>query len=200
MNTQFDGNVVYRPPSPTLNQTNGRLPYHWDGECHLVFNEELSYSPRTEEQKMLEQADSMDFELGPDFDLGPDIPFNMMDDYMSCESESLGSAVTSSTANSIATILEPKISTAPRSAMSLDAQLDFIMETTKKPPKAMPMEKKCKRSRKTPEQLMILGEALKDLEQGQTMGKKQVAEIATKTGLTEMKVYKWFWDRGYKLQ
>ena len=188
-----------RPSSPTLNHTTGHLPYHWDGECHLVVNDAFySYFPHTPEKKALDLDDNMDFDL--DFDMKYE-PMDAVEDYMTCESKSLASTnVSASTAGSIATILEPKTFRSGTSGKSLDAQLDFIMETTKKPPKALPNEKKNKRSRKTPEQLLILGEALKELENGHSMGKKQVAEMAVKTGLTEMKVYKWFWDRGYKLQ
>eukprot|EP00826_Nyctotherus_ovalis_P047781 TRINITY_DN5544_c0_g1_i4.p3 TRINITY_DN5544_c0_g1~~TRINITY_DN5544_c0_g1_i4.p3 ORF type:complete len:142 (+),score=58.43 TRINITY_DN5544_c0_g1_i4:49-474(+) len=140
--------------------------------------------------------DLNDVNLAVDFDMG----YEQVEDHVSCESGSLASTgITESTAGTLAAVLEPR-PVINRPALSLNAQLDFIMETTKKPSKAAKHERKCKRSRKTQEQLALLEEVLDGLRGGQSIGKKQVMELANRTGLTETKVYKWFWDRGYKLQ
>jgi hypothetical protein len=80
-----------------------------------------------------------------------------------------------------------------QSIYTLDAQLDFIMETTKKYQK--PREKYQKRNRKTSKQLKIL---IDELGNEQNASKSQIKEVATKTGLTELQVYKWYWDRKAK--
>eukprot|EP00826_Nyctotherus_ovalis_P050564 TRINITY_DN6210_c0_g1_i8.p1 TRINITY_DN6210_c0_g1~~TRINITY_DN6210_c0_g1_i8.p1 ORF type:complete len:210 (+),score=49.85 TRINITY_DN6210_c0_g1_i8:291-920(+) len=196
MDNIFEAGVHSRPLSPSSPSSNGRLPYHWDGESHLIVNEDFySFAPRTPEDKELDENDEMDF------DIELDEPLELMEDCADFESESKASTnVTASTSSAVASILEPRPLPLVKPVMTLEAQLDFIMETTKKPPKVLVPEKKCRRNRKTPLQLLVLTEALQKLEKGQHMGKKQVVEMAVETGLTEMKVYKWFWDHGYKLQ
>eukprot|EP00826_Nyctotherus_ovalis_P043415 TRINITY_DN456_c0_g1_i8.p2 TRINITY_DN456_c0_g1~~TRINITY_DN456_c0_g1_i8.p2 ORF type:complete len:196 (-),score=71.61 TRINITY_DN456_c0_g1_i8:238-825(-) len=195
MNSQFDANTGFRSSSPSSNPGSSYLPYHWDGECHLILNNGFySEFPQTPEEKMVDPMNELDFDI--------ETPYDLIEDYSNCESESMSTGATATTSQAVATILEPKSCSSDISLMSLDAQLDFIMESTKRIPKPslLTNEKKCKRSRKTPEQLAVLKKALEELKRGETMGKQQVVEMAHKTGLTEMKVYKWFWDKGFKLQ
>ena len=194
MDKLFDIDKELRSASSSVNS---QLPYSWDGECHLVVNNGFHANfPNTPEKKKIDIQDEVNFDLGLDI---PDISHEPMEDYINCESGSMVSTDVTPARGTMAGILGAKTSS-NKPSISLNAQLEFIMQTTKKPPKAAPPEKKCKRSRKTKKQLDIMKDALSELEQGQGMEKKQVVEIATKTGLSEVKVYKWFWDRGHKLQ
>ena len=189
MNNQFEENLG-------TTQNDQFLPYQWDGECHLVMNDNFySYIPHSPIDNISDLSKDIDFDI--DFDQ----PYEKMEDYNKCEVKSATSTeLSTGTTGTMASMMSTKSAPTSKPSQSLDAQLDFIMESTKKLPKPLPHEKKCTRSRKTPEQLQVLAEALRNLQIGQNIDKRQVSEISKKTKLSEMKVYKWFWDRGYKLQ
>jgi len=200
MNSQFNANMELNH-SRSSSPTNGQLPYHWDGECHLVVNNEFySGLPHTLE-KSSDVNDSIDFDLGLDmYYEAVNIEPEPMGDYVSYETESVASTGVTAPSGLVVNMMESKSAIEDEDSLSLDAQLNFIMECTKKPPKTVSSVRKYKRSRKTPEQLAVLRNMLKTLDKGKSIGKNLVTEIAAKTGLPEMKVYKWFWDHGFKQQ
>ena len=185
--------------SETTNPPDTHLSYCWDGECHLVVNNNFySYLPHSPEDNIMDTLQEPEVGL---LDLSVN-PCGLMDDIMSCpdyDSESVSSSKSLSESTT-GTVHCSKSASGATYNKSLDMQLDFIMESTKKPPKPQPPEKKYVRSRKTKKQLDVLTKELKNLKEGQNITKEKVANISLKTGLQEMKVYKWFWDRGYKLQ
>eukprot|EP00826_Nyctotherus_ovalis_P044964 TRINITY_DN490_c0_g1_i2.p1 TRINITY_DN490_c0_g1~~TRINITY_DN490_c0_g1_i2.p1 ORF type:complete len:218 (-),score=45.07 TRINITY_DN490_c0_g1_i2:18-671(-) len=158
------------------------LSSHWDEDYHLVLDDNFYIPPIP------------NFEAEPVEEIGLNIEsenmLEMMEDIPRFETESEVSTVASgSTTASL-----PAISIVLHFD-SLDAQLDFIMETTKK--HAKPLERKHRRSRKTPQQLKILIDELGDT--SQNADKAKIKEVAAKVGLTELQVYKWYWDRKSKI-
>ncbi len=176
------------------------LPYHWDGECHLVVNDHFySHSPHSPQSPQSKPAALMD---DLDFDVNFVTPFEKMDDcYPPCETQSVAapSEASGSTAASFPEfeVPLPKAEPIRSKPQTLDAQLDFIMETSKKHAKVHVAEKKHKRNRKTPEQLDILAGEMETV-QKMNFDKEKIREIAGKTGLSEIQVYKWYWDRRTK--
>jgi len=77
----------------------------------------------------------------------------------------------------------------------LENQLEFIMGRCKRTSKDNQKNKKTKRNRKTQQQLDILSEEFK---KDRDFGKARVRMLGEKTGLSEMQVYKWFWDHNEK--
>lgn len=167
-------------PPPTL-------PYHWDGECHLVANDRRSsHSP--DERPSVFQDD-------PDFDV--DCAFDKMDTGLeeiksvsTMESDSIPQPV--APAAEYRPVFETTVLPASMKMHSLDTQLDFIMVSSKKYSRVPANERKRKRSRKTQAQLDVLIQELGDV---QTVDKDKMKDIAQRTGLKEIQVYKWFWDR-----
>ena len=75
--------------------------------------------------------------------------------------------------------------------LSLNEKLEVIIESTKYKTKQMKQEKKCKRNRKTKDQLAALRN---ELLTGKEVTKERINELAKETGLTTIQIYKWFWD------
>ena len=78
----------------------------------------------------------------------------------------------------------------------LEAQLDFIIESTKKHPKARNGGIKRVKAHKKPEQLAVLHSQFGDLT---TITRDQIRAVARQTGLKEVQVYKWTWDQRRKV-
>ena len=194
MNEQM--NIGTDSPSYGMNG-DSVLPYHWDGECQLVLNDNFYVQPQTyQEDDPLENLN---------FEIESNIPFEKMEDSPKAEtpkSENIlmetikaeTSSVVSSEASG-ASIISSSTIHSMQSLQSLDSQLDFIMETTKKHKKAH--DKGHRRNRKTPAQLKTLLEELGDATQNPD--KSKIKSAAEKTGLTELQVYKWYWDRKSKI-
>eukprot|EP00826_Nyctotherus_ovalis_P048988 TRINITY_DN5847_c0_g1_i1.p1 TRINITY_DN5847_c0_g1~~TRINITY_DN5847_c0_g1_i1.p1 ORF type:complete len:185 (+),score=31.77 TRINITY_DN5847_c0_g1_i1:140-694(+) len=89
--------------------------------------------------------------------------------------------------------LSPKFSKFP--GTTLIDKLDAIMESTKKKVKVMRSEAKCKRRRKTKEQLGVLNV---ELQKNTHISNKRIHEISNETGLSKLQVYKWYWDLRHK--
>ena len=162
------------------------LSYHWDGECHLVINDNFySHSPVNQQ---------MDFAEVPDFEVegSYDKMEGCLSDVQSSNNMEVSTGVSTDGAVSNFDAPIPSVTTNPH---SLEDQLDFIMESSKKHTKTQAAEKKHRRNRKTPAQLDILTTELGSL---QTVDKDKIREVASQTGLSEIQVYKWFWDRKAK--
>ena len=170
------------------------LPYHWDGECHLVINDNFySHSPRSPVE--VHQPEEVDF------DVSLDAPYEKMEDCsVASETYSVAHTLMSASTNSTEPndMRPPVTESADKGKFqSLDAQLDFIMETSKKHPKISAAERKHKRNRKTPQQLdMLMKELDKVLESN--FDKEKIRDVAIQTGLAEIQVYKWYWDHKSK--
>lgn len=170
-------------------KTGTLLPYHFNDECHLVLNDNFyTPSPLYGTDKLLDpfEDEEMEFDLGSSFE--------KMKEEVKTEAVKVESCETGSEVSTVASgpYVTP-IAIPMESIHTLDEQLDFIMETTKKHQK--PREKSHRRNRKTPDQLKILIDDLGDV---QNADKLQIKEVAEKTGLTELQVYKWYWDRKSK--
>ena len=79
--------------------------------------------------------------------------------------------------------------------LGVEEQLDFIIESTKKHPKARTTESKHVKARKNPEQLAVLTSTLSHLPNAT---REQIRSVAKQTGLKEVQVYKWYWDQKRK--
>ena len=154
------------------------LPYHCDGECHLILNDNFYI-----ESPMHDPFDGIYL----------DEDYEYQFEKMEC-SPKLGVISEISSEASGSTGISDTIECAMPVYTTLDSQLDFIMETTKKHKK--PHEPGKKRNKKTPHQLKILMEELGS--DPENADKKKIKVVAEKTGLTELQVYKWCWDRKVK--
>eukprot|EP00826_Nyctotherus_ovalis_P020869 TRINITY_DN1662_c0_g1_i2.p1 TRINITY_DN1662_c0_g1~~TRINITY_DN1662_c0_g1_i2.p1 ORF type:complete len:189 (+),score=53.66 TRINITY_DN1662_c0_g1_i2:104-670(+) len=183
LNNEPFGCTVYAPPAME------ELPYNWDGDCHLIVNSKFyAHSRHPSDENSPHTPGSLDFDV--DFPQ----PCQLMND---CDPEvqSLDcTMVTGSTANTERMEEEKAGEEGFERCKTLDAQLEFIMGRCKRS-KDNQKNKKTKRSRKTQEQLEILSN---EFEQDRSFGKDRVRALAEKTGLSEMQVYKWFWDRNEK--
>ena len=76
------------------------------------------------------------------------------------------------------------------SISSIDTQLDFILNSTQR---RKPNRKKlmARRKRKTSEQISLLQNMMVKNEK---LSKEEIKEFADKLGLSDIQVYKWFWD------
>jgi len=77
---------------------------------------------------------------------------------------------------------------------ALDDQLDFILGSVKRNKCAdgsWPENQQSQRTRKSREQVTIL---LKELGNCVSVTNKKMKEVAAKTGLKKLQVYKWYWD------
>ncbi len=83
---------------------------------------------------------------------------------------------------------EPEVR--PTAPEILEQKLDFIMATvkTRKCPES---NAKGTRTRKSPSQIQVL---LLELGHQPKLKRLKMKEVAAKTGLKELQVYKWFWD------
>ena len=176
----------------------GKLPYNWDGGCHLVINNNFYSHSRQSSNGSPRTPDSLEFEVGSVGSVEKMDCIEMEENRMEINYENLAPTETSgSTANTLPP-MDPIPKTCPEEidrCKTLDEQLEFIMGRCKRPPKSSLIEKKCKRNRKTQEQIDLLN---KEFDVDPTFGKARIHELAEKTGLTEMQVYKWFWDRKEK--
>lgn len=171
-------------------QTPPSLPYHWDGECHLVLNDNFyCHSPAGEHPSL---KDDMDFDVNGSYekvDAG-------LDEVQSVSTMETGNEqavpVPAPMEETYESVFGDSVLPASKKVQNLDDQLDFIMESSKKHAKLASSEAKHKRSRKTPAQLDVLCQELGNC---QTVDKDKMKYIADKTGLTEIQVYKWYWDR-----
>ena len=96
------------------------LPYHWDGECHLVLNDHFYVdspsSPRNEIPDPLEDLD-FNIEYEPQYEKMEDSPYYLEE--IAASSEASGSTNPSM-----------EIPIIPTYGSTLDEKLDFIMENT----------------------------------------------------------------------
>ena len=191
------------------------LPYSWNEECHLVVNNRFYSSAHHEqdneaemerEEELIEQP-----ELPAPLEFEVNSPCAKMEDVLSedqysyySSSNNLSVSASSVSASDIrSTHSSQATNTTARGAKhessmkkTLDEQLDFIMESGKKPPKPKVDKKRQKRSRKTKTQLAVLEKELKDVINAD---KEKIKSVALLTGLKEVQVYKWYWDRRAKL-
>eukprot|EP00826_Nyctotherus_ovalis_P015871 TRINITY_DN1454_c0_g1_i6.p2 TRINITY_DN1454_c0_g1~~TRINITY_DN1454_c0_g1_i6.p2 ORF type:complete len:219 (-),score=74.49 TRINITY_DN1454_c0_g1_i6:209-775(-) len=167
-------------------QSSTILPYHFDDdEGHLVLNDNFYVQTPLNVAEDLDPFDDSHFEPGSPFQcMKADVKVHISEVQRS-ETESEVSTEVSGPPMDVPTAME--------SVHTLDAQLDFIMETTKKQQK--PREKSHRRNRKTRDQLKILIDDLGDVEHAE---RGLIKQVAAKTGLTELQVYKWYWDRRSK--
>jgi len=195
------------PTSHTL------LPYNFDDECHVVINNNFyMQSPLYAEEEIFDLFgdQEMKIDLSGSFEkikieeFEPEVESEAKAEdggevEVEVEMVDVSKKIVSETESVISTeASDQTMGTMPfvipiQGIHTLDAQLDFIMETTKKHQK--PREKYQRRNRKTPQQLKIL---IDELGNEQNANKSQMKEVAKKTGLTELQVYKWYWDRKAK--
>ena len=83
---------------------------------------------------------------------------------------------------------------------SLDSQLDFIMERTRSYDRKIYKPEIQKKGKKIPEQLEVLTSVLKELSNEKFINREKIKEIAETIELSETKVYKWFWDRKFRIE
>jgi len=165
------------------------LPYQFDDEYGLVINDNFyTPSPVFGADISLDPFDNsdIDVEMGSSFEK---IKEEFKEDIMKIEPSETASVVSTEASGPTVTSFNIPM----QGINTLDEQLDFIMETTKKHQK--PREKSHRRNRKTPEQLKILIDDLGDVQNAE---KAQIRAVAEKTGLTDLQVYKWYWDRKSK--
>jgi hypothetical protein len=171
------------------------LPYNWDGECHLTLNNAFyaSIDPPIEDNT----DQFLNFEEDENFGKEEEplvikiSPMNC-NEYPRTESiesvESIGSLSTDGTGSQ---------KSMPAEFESLDQQIDFILDSVKKPTRpAVPKpkvekKKKMSRKRKTTAQIEALQ---KELGEAEVIDKNKMKELAEATGLTVGQVYKWYWD------
>ena len=168
------------------------LPYQWDGECHLVLNDRF-YASGEPEQPENEHNFSFEVELKDTLELKEETPAESMamEDSCSINMETCSVQSTEATMSN-----NGKIGAyAGKKGQNIDEQLDFIMESSKKHPKVDNADKKHRRNRKSKEQLDVLIQELDHLEE---VDNDTIKGVATRTGLKEIQVYKWFWDRKNK--
>ena len=162
-----------------------QLPYHWDGDCRLVINDNMYHTPASK---------SLDSPRSPSFEIDMPEPYDLIKDCFDCEVESIvSSEVSASTTETACTGIVPE----GKEKMALEDQLDFIMGSGKKSQKNSLKQTKHKRSKKTKEQLEILIKEWENI-RGQDLDALNVEDLAEKTGLTRVQVYKWFWDHKQK--
>ena len=175
------------------------LPYNWDGECHLTLNSAFYAS---EEPPMEENSDQFFFyekngiPLKEEEQQAEEISPMHCSEYLKTESiesiESVGSLSTDGAGS-----LDSK----PGEFKTLDQQIDFILESVKKPnrtnvPKPkVEKKKKVIRKRKTTAQLEMLQ---KEIGENEVIDKAKMKALAEETGLTIGQVYKWYWDNRRK--
>lgn len=173
---------VYHTDNQDLIPEQFSLPYHWDEQCHLILNDDFYLRSLSPEPELLEFPDSLNFDLQEEVVLEKEELFVIKD--LAC-SESSGSTA--------GTIEAPE--SLPKRTKTLNDQLDFIMGTCQKHQSSQ--EKVSKRNRKTPQQVMILIEELGEVPRKIT--KKEIKAAAVKSGLSELQVYKWHYDRKCRL-
>ena len=159
----------------------GTLPYHWDGDAHLVINENFYSTSLLDDEAM--ESNFPDFSTTETVESMKDVLPEP--DYTMLGSGSFLSTIESSSDNGLQTPSEES------QVENIDAKIDFIIETTKKPPKGACTQKR-KKGRKTQAQLEILQ---KELGNVKNADKSLIKAVALKTGLKEVQVYKWYWDR-----
>eukprot|EP00826_Nyctotherus_ovalis_P054349 TRINITY_DN710_c0_g1_i3.p1 TRINITY_DN710_c0_g1~~TRINITY_DN710_c0_g1_i3.p1 ORF type:complete len:200 (+),score=59.78 TRINITY_DN710_c0_g1_i3:192-791(+) len=184
--------VDHNENSPSSNTL---LPYHFDDECHLVLNDNFYTHSPLYETKEMDPFDSTEMELDL---INPFAETDPTAESPEVETSEAKLPVPETESEVSTEASGPFVTSAPfpipmQSIHTLDAQLDFIMETTKKHQK--PREKSHKRNRKTPQQLKTL---IDELGSVQNADKMQIKTVAAKAGLTELQVYKWYWDRKAK--
>ena len=182
MEWQFNDDNEFQTYFPFEESNKPRMPYCWDGDCHLLINDKFyRHTPSSGSPKS---------PSSPNFDIDPTPQYEVMDDYFDSEIKSVvSSEITESTdagANNEIEVKETK-------DMTIKAQLDFIMYSGKKGKKNFLKEQKYKRSKKTKEQLDILEYELNDIK-NQNIDEEKMDELITKTGLSEKQIYKWLWD------
>ena len=183
--------VSYAYPSTYPTQ----LPYCWDGEGHLTQNcapyqcepeavEDISDQFSVDEEK---EGESKQFDFSDD----KISPMNFGD---SQRSESIASI------SSLSTDGVGSLNSKDGECMeiTIDQQLDFILESVKKQKKAAGVKvkkedkkKKTSRKRKTVAQLEVLQNEIGDSD---ILDKVKMKQLAEKTGLKVGQVYKWYWD------
>eukprot|EP00826_Nyctotherus_ovalis_P053891 TRINITY_DN7033_c0_g4_i1.p1 TRINITY_DN7033_c0_g4~~TRINITY_DN7033_c0_g4_i1.p1 ORF type:complete len:214 (+),score=37.60 TRINITY_DN7033_c0_g4_i1:195-836(+) len=186
------------------------LPYHWDEECHLILNED--YYLRSPEPELLELHETPSSEFPEDISLEranePEliktdlikIDLTETDKSKLIKADELelikakDSACSEASGSTTGTVEVPE--RLPKRTKTLDDQLDFIMGTCQKHNHSN-QEKVPKRNRKTPEQIITLIEILGEVPKKVT--RRQLKAAAAKTGLTELQVYKWHYDRKCRL-
>eukprot|EP00826_Nyctotherus_ovalis_P009266 TRINITY_DN1243_c0_g1_i2.p2 TRINITY_DN1243_c0_g1~~TRINITY_DN1243_c0_g1_i2.p2 ORF type:complete len:180 (+),score=35.07 TRINITY_DN1243_c0_g1_i2:151-690(+) len=159
--------------------TNTCLPYNWDGECHLILNSSFYSHSRGVSDEKGRCLDSLDLDI--EFE-----PFEPADNRNLSDSQSIETM--GSEAMMGAEVAEDREIGRCR---TLDSQLEFIMGKCKRSYKNEYRDGKPKRSRKTQEQLDILSE---EFQRDRKFNKTRIRVLAKKTGLSEVQVYKWFWD------
>eukprot|EP00826_Nyctotherus_ovalis_P036852 TRINITY_DN3307_c0_g1_i1.p1 TRINITY_DN3307_c0_g1~~TRINITY_DN3307_c0_g1_i1.p1 ORF type:complete len:182 (-),score=48.23 TRINITY_DN3307_c0_g1_i1:49-594(-) len=180
MDQQHNDEYDLQPYFPFEESPEPLLPYHWDGDCHLIVNDGL-YS------NGLKLPDSPS---SPSFEIEQEEVCELMEDCFDCEVQSVASKVTVSTAGSTEGVKTERKET-------LNDRLDFIMTSGKRCQKDFLKQKKYKRNRKTKEQLEILAKELENM-RAQGPDAVDVDETASRTGLSETQVYKWIWDHKLK--
>jgi hypothetical protein len=93
----------------------------------------------------------------------------------------------------VAVVLQERLDA--RREVSMDEQLDFIIETTRKHHKVPNKNEKRTKARKKPTQLAALQTELDSLG---VPSREQIRNIAQRIGLKEVQVYKWYWDQRHK--
>ena len=186
-------------PSLTINDA-GELPYRWDGECHLIHNDFYFDQPVGLEEEFNEPL-LFDFKIGKI----PEITNNSTkENTMVCRKHdgvtNEKNLIYESTTGTVDNSISVQDETLKPSNKSIDSQLDFIIKSMKRPPKVPRRQRKTRRNMKTPAQLRELERAIKSIKHGNQIDKGEMRNLATKIGLSETKVYKWLWDKGYRLQ
>lgn len=174
---------------PNISETH--TPFSWENEDFgnnaVVFNDQFYSIP---EVNLLPPVCEDPMNLDKQLD-------QIMEDLPECSEENMindqeSVASTDVTSNSGLRLHEK---TGLPQETSMDAQLEFIMQSTKKKTKAEDKTKKNKRNRKTKEQLEILD---RDITNKSGVTKEKIKQVAKLTGLKELQVYKWYWDHKAK--
>ena len=155
------------------------LPFNWENEGSLVLNNNF-YSHMEQDEFMLPD--------GKEPELLECMQENGGFSEQAADLESCSCPSTDATSNQVPLTTVPEVTT-------LDEQLEFIMESTKKPPKTKSEERKLRRNRKTAEQLAVL---TKELAGQLNVTKEMIKKVSQATGLKEIQVYKWYWDHRAK--
>ena len=176
--------------------------YPWDDEQSnpVVFNNNF-YSIPDHENHTSALNDSFDFTLGEDMkdlttpesiftqEAPQEMALELDPEEQQPEPELVFDAASQASTDVSATPIQDTMNI-PQSA-NLDAQLDFIMESTKKKAKLIEKPSKSKRNRKTKEQLEILS---RELSNKIGITKEKLKSVSKETGLKPLQVYKWYWD------
>jgi len=172
-----------------------QLPYSWDGEGHLTQNhapyqcepepvDDISDQFSLEEEKEVEskQFDISDDKISP-MNLGEPQRTESIASISSLSTDGAGSLNSKE-----GEIME----------ITIDRQLEFILESVKKQKKSTGVKvkkedkkKKATRKRKTAAQLEVL---LNEIGDADILDKIKMKQLAEKTGLKVGQVYKWYWD------